>query len=337
MQQSIGELRKQLIISAVLLVAILTLGTAGYMAIEGWNSFDAFYMVVITLATIGFQEVHGLSNSGRAFTIFLIFSGVGILAYNVNVGLRALFEGEFQKIMGRRKLEKKIKEIKDHYIICGFGRMGRIICKELRASGVPFVVIEQEILEIETDEDYLYLSGDATHDDVLKGAGIERAKGVISVLSTDAKNLFVVLSSRVLNPSLKIVARALEESTELKLIRAGADRVVAPYNIGGLKIAQTILKPSVVDFLEFATQSGNIALQMEEITVKETSVFADRTVAETEIGRKYGIIIVAIKRSDGEMRFNPTHKTVIKSGDILIALGEVNKLKEIEKLAGSYS
>ncbi|MBF0465547.1 MAG: potassium channel protein [Nitrospirae bacterium] len=305
------------------------------MAVEGWNAFDSFYMVVITLATIGFQEVHPLSNEGRAFTIFLIFSGVGILAYNVNVALRALFEGEFQKILGRRKLEKKIKEIKDHYIICGFGRMGRIICKELRSCWVPFVVIDQEIAKPDEDEDYLFLAGDATHDEVLKMAGIERAKGIVSVLSTDANNLFVVLSARVLNPSLKIVARAVEESTELKLLRAGADRVVAPYNIGGLKIAQTILKPAVVDFLEFATLSGNIALQMEEIPVKGTSVFVERTVAETEIGRKFGIIIVAIKRSDGEMLFNPTHKTIIKTGDVLIALGEVNKLNEVEKLAGN--
>ncbi|QWR77988.1 potassium channel family protein [Candidatus Magnetomonas plexicatena] len=330
----VGELRKQLIISAALLVAILATGTFGYMAVEGWNAFDSFYMVVITLATIGFQEVHALSDKGRAFTIFLIFSGVGILAYNVNVGLRALFEGEFQKILGRRKLEKKIKEIKEHYIICGFGRMGRIICKELKSSGVPFVVIDQEMVKLE-EEDYLFITGDATHDETLKMAGIERAKGIVSVLSTDANNLFVVLSARVLNPSLKIVARAVEESTELKLMRAGADRVVAPYNIGGIKIAQTILKPAVVDFLEFATLSGNIALQMEEIYVKESSVFVDQTVAETEIGRKFGIIIVAIKRSDGEMRFNPTHKTIIKAGDILIALGEVNKLNEVEKLAGN--
>ncbi|MBF0553307.1 MAG: potassium channel protein [Nitrospirae bacterium] len=325
-------LRKKIIVLAVLLILIVSMGTAGYMVTEGWNAFDSFYMVVITLATIGYQEVHPLSVSGRAFTIVLIIFGVGFLAYTVNNAMRIVLEGELQEVLGRRKMEKKIKAMKDHYIICGYGRMGQIICRELRANNVPYVVVEKERSGEEMESEEIVVTGDATRDEVLIEAGIERASGLISVLSTDAQNLFVVLSARVLNPALKIVARAGEESSESKLIRAGADSVVSPYHIGGLKIAQTILKPAVVDFLEFATKSGNIELQMEELIVTEGSDFANQTLSDLGIGRKFGVIIVAVKRAGGEMRFNPTHKTIIRPGDILIALGEVSKLKVLEKM-----
>ncbi|MBF0456502.1 MAG: potassium channel protein [Nitrospirae bacterium] len=327
-----NNLRKKILVLAVLLLLVVSMGTGGYMVTEGWNAFDSFYMVVITLATIGYQEVHPLSVSGRAFTIVLIIFGVGVIAYTVNTGMRIVLEGELQEVLGRRKMEKKIKAMKDHYIICGYGRMGRIICGELRSNRVPFLVIEKERSEEDMEHAELFIIGDATRDEVLIEAGIDRASGLISVLASDAQNLFVVLSARGLNPTLKIVARAGEESTESKLIRAGADRVVSPYHIGGLKMAQTILKPAVVDFLEFATKSGNIELQMEELKVTEGSEFANQSLSDLGIGRKYGVIIVAFKRADGEMRFNPTHKTIVKAGDCLIALGEVSKLREVEKI-----
>ena len=309
----------------------------GYCVIEGWTIFDSLYMTVITLATIGYQEVRPLSYTGRAFTIVLIFFGVGVVAYAINNGIRAVFEGEFQKALGRRKLEKKLKNLKNHFIVCGYGRMGQIICRELKAHNVPFVVIEKELQEIDADEETPFLYGDATKDELLKKAGIERARGLISVLSTDAQNLFVVLSARELNPNLLIVARAGEEGSEQKLLRAGADRVVSPYHIGGLRIAHTVLKPAVVDFLEFATKSGNFELQMEEIVVGEDSAFANKTIHEAGIGRELGVIVVAIKRKDGEMKFNPVHNTRIKPGDTLIAIGETEKLKTLETLAQSPS
>ncbi|WP_081853884.1 potassium channel family protein [Candidatus Magnetobacterium casense] len=330
---STSDLRGRMILSLVLIVLILCLGTLGFVLIEGWSTFDAFYMVIITLATIGFQEVHPLSAHGRGFTIVLIFFGVGLLAYSVNVGLRVLLEGELQEVLGRRKLKKRIQEIKDHYIICGYGRMGRIICKELKANGIPFVVIDQSEEDERMKEEMLFINGDATLDEILNEAGIDRARGLVSVLSSDAQNLFVVLSARVLNPTIKIVARAAEDSSEKKLLRAGADRVIAPYHIGGLKIAHTILKPAVVDFLEFATMSGNIELQMEEVIVAEGSELADRVISDSGIGRNLRIIIVAIKRQGGKMTFNPTHNTFIMPGDTLIALGEVTRLKELKKMA----
>ena len=291
-------------------------------------------MTVTTITTVGFGEIHPLSNSGRVFTLVLIVFGVGTILYTLNNAARIVIEGEIQEIFGRRKVEKKIKELKDHYIVCGYGRMGMVICKELKDTGARFAVIEKAPMASDTlESDILLVRGDATKDEVLKQAGIERAKGLISVLPTDAENLYVVLSAKVLNPDLNIVARAGEEGSEQKLLRAGADRVVSPYHIGGLRIAHTVLQPSVVDFIEFATRSGNIDLQMEEIYVREGAGISGTTLDHCGIGRELGIIIVAIKRTDGEMKFNPTFRTVIKPGDVLIALGEKDKLRILEEMA----
>ena len=254
------------------------------------------------------------------------------MAYTLTTVAKIVLEGEIKEILGGR-LEKKIKELKNHYIVCGYGRMGKIICKELREKNIRFAVVEKKLDLPEEKEDLLILEGDATKDEILKEVGIEKAKGLISVLPTDAENLFVVLSARELNPDLFIVARAGEEGSEQKLMRAGADRVVSPYHIGGLRIAHTVLKPAVVDFIEFATKSGNIDLQMEEITIQDASALAGQTLDECGIGRDLGIIVVAIKKTSGDMQFNPTYKTAIKTGDTLIALGEISKLKALEDMA----
>jgi voltage-gated potassium channel len=230
-------------------------------------------------------------------------------------------------------LEKRIKELKNHYIVCGYGRMGKIICRELREKNIDFVVIERAPDTLLEKGDTLIFAGDATKDEVLKEIGIERARGLISVLPTDAENLYVVLSARGLNQGLMIVARAGEEGSEQKLIRAGADRVVSPYHIGGLRIAHTVLKPAVVDFIEFATKSGNIDLQMEEIVVQENSGLVGLTLDECGFGRELGIIIVAIKTTSGDMKFNPTFRSNVSAGDTLIALGETSKLKILEDMA----
>lgn len=327
------ELRKRLIFALIFITLIIAVGSAGYMFIEGWNCLDSLYMTVITIASVGFKEVHDLSPNGRIFTILLIICGVGSVAYALTAVAKIVLEGEIKEIFGRKRLEKKIKELKNHYIVCGYGRMGKIICRELRGKNIKFVAIEKKPDIFEEKEDLLVFEGDATKDEILKEVGIERAKGLISVLPTDAENLFVVLSARELNPNLFIVARAGEEGSEQKLLRAGADRVVSPYHIGGLRIAHTILKPAVVDFIEFATKSGNIDLQMEELTVQEGSKLAGFTLDECGIGRDLGIIIVAIKKTTGDMKFNPTFRTSIKAGDTLIALGEISKLKILEDIA----
>jgi voltage-gated potassium channel len=328
------RVQRQFVISLAFIAAVILAGTIGYMIIERWAILDAVYMTITTITTVGFSEVHPLSSAGRVFTLFLIVSGVGTILYTFNNAARIVIEGEIQDMFGRRKVEKKIKELKDHYIICGYGRMGMVICKELKEKGASFAVIEKATMPSDIlQSDLLLVRGDATKDEVLKQAGIERAKGLISVLPTDAENLYVVLSAKVLNPDLNIVARAGEEGSEQKLLRAGADRVVSPYHIGGLRIAHTVLQPSVVDFIEFATRSGNIDLQMEEIYVREGAGISGTTLDQCGIGRELGIIIVAIKRTGGEMKFNPTFRTVIRPGDVLIALGEKDKLKILEDMA----
>jgi voltage-gated potassium channel len=316
-----------------LILLSITFGTTGYMVIEGWNFLDSLFMTITTLTTVGYREVHELSTAGIIFTLILIIFGVGTVLYALSAGAKVILEGELRELFGRKRLEKKIKGIRDHYIVCGFGRMGKIICRELREEKASFVVIEKNPEELAGYESTLILIGDATNDDVLKEAGIERAKGLISVLSTDAENLYVVLSARGLNPSLFIVARASEEGAESKLMRAGANRVVSPYSIGGLRIAHTILRPAVVDFIEFATKSGNIDLQMEEILIPEGSALAGQSLDQCGFGKDLGIIVVGIKRESGEMKFNPTFRTSIKAGDTLIALGEINKLELLEAMA----
>ncbi len=329
------EIRKRVMLSAGLILLVISFGTAGYEYIEGWNFLDSLYMTIITLTTVGFKEVHDLSFNGKLFTIILITGGVGTVLYALSTGAKFVLEGELQEIFGRKRLEKKLKDLKDHYVVCGYGRMGKIIAKELKHEKLEFVVIEKNDGILAEKTDVLIIQGDATKDEILKKAGIEKAKCLISVLPTDAENLYVVLSARGLNPPLLIVARAGEEGSEQKLLRAGADRVVSPYHIGGLRIAHTVLKPAVVDFIEFATKSGNIDLQIEEITIQEGSPLVGLSLDQGGIGRDMGIIIVAIKHQGGEMKFNPTFRTIINSGDTLIAVGETSKLKRLEEMAAS--
>jgi voltage-gated potassium channel len=329
------ELKRRVFFSLGLILFVISFGTAGYMIVEKWDWLDSFYMTVITLTTVGFREVHELSRNGIVFTIILIIGGVGTMLYALSTGAKFVLEGELQEIFGRKRLEKKLRDLKDHYIVCGYGRMGKIIARELKHKELTIVVIEKNevLLDADEREETLIVQGDATRDEILKKVGIEKAKCLISALPTDAENLYVVLSARGLNSSLLIVARAGEEGSEQKLIRAGADRVVSPYHIGGLRMAHTVLKPAVMDFIEFATKSGNIDLQIEEITIMEGTRLVGFTLDKCGIGRELGIIIVAIKKRSGEMQFNPIHSSVIDAEDKLIALGEATKLKVLEDLA----
>jgi voltage-gated potassium channel len=329
----VRALKRKLILAALLILLVIAFGTVGYMSIEGWGFLDAIYMTVITLTTVGYEEIHKLSTSGRIFTIILSISGVGTVLYTLGIGAQFVLEGEIQQIFRRKRLEKKLEELKDHYIICGYGRIGRIIAKELLMKYLNIVVIEKYQEALNGTEDFLVIEGDATKDEILRRARIERARCLISVLPTDAENLFVVLSAREISPNLLIVARSGEEGSEHKLITAGADKAVSPYYIGGIRIAQTVLKPAVIDFIEFATKSGNIELQLEEIPIREGSKLAGLTLDQCGIGRELGVIIVAIKLKTGEMRFNPTFRTEIQAGDTLIAVGEISKLKELETIA----
>jgi voltage-gated potassium channel len=325
---------RHLKISMVVLFLLVTMGTVGYMSIEGWRLIDALYMTVITLGTVGFKEVHDLSDSGKLFTMTLIIFGVSVLGYIVGSLAQIMFEGQIQRIMGRKKVEKMIEALSDHYIICGFGRIGSLICKEFKANELPFVIVEKdnETAEKLDEEGYLHLKGDATMDETLLKAGIKRAKGLISVVTSDTENVYITLTARGLNPDLYILARSGEEGSDIKLKRAGANKVVSPYIIGGSRMAQSILRPNVVDFIEIATGSEHMDLQMEEITIPPHSAFAGETLVSSGFRKEIGVIIVGIKKSHGKMVFNPHSQAKIEGGDTLIVLGEPVSIAKLEDL-----
>ncbi len=322
---------RRVIKGLVILLFVVLIGTRGYMSIEGWNLLDSIYMTVISITTVGFREVREISETGRIFTIFIIFLGMGIMAYILGMVAQAMVDFQVRSIIGRKKLGLKIRSIKNHYIICGFGRIGKIITRELKANKIPMVVVESNSDEVQVleNENIPYLNDDATVEDVLLEAGIERAKGLVSVVASDADNLFITMTARGLNNDIFIVARADEEQTEKKLLRVGANRVVMPYLIGGQKMAHSIIKPTVTDFLEYTVHDKDIGLEMVELAVSEKSRLNGVNLVDSEIRQELDVIIVAIKR-EGEMKFNPSSQTRIEAGDTLIALG---KSDDVEKLA----
>jgi len=322
--------------SVAALVSVIALGTLGYATIEDWRAFDALYMTIITLATVGFKEVHELSPEGKLFTIVLIISGTGIIAYTLSSLIQFTLEGQLRKILGRKKLESRIGKLRDHYIICGYGRIGHLICREFHSRPTPFVIVEQNPNHIERleREGYLFVEGDATDDETLLAAGIEHAKGLITAVTSDTDNVYITLTARGLNPKLFILARAGEEGAEKKLMRAGASKVISPYTIGASRMAQAILRPSVVDFIELATASEHLALQIEEISVVTHSVLAGKTLVDSGIRQSMGIIIVGIKEADGKMTFNPPPTKKIEPNSVLIILGERPAIGQLEKIAG---
>jgi voltage-gated potassium channel len=313
---------------------VILSGTIGYMAIEGWSLLDSLYMTIIALSTVGFGEVHPLSSEGRVFTLLLLLGGVATVTMTLAFGTQILLAGQLQIVLGRRKMEKDIKNIKDHYIICGHGRMGKIICREFMNRPVPIVIIEQdrEVFQ-KIPGTALAIHGNASEESVLIEAGIERAKGLVAVASSDAANVYITLTAVELRPDLYIVARAGESGSEKKLLRAGASKVVSPYVIGGTGIANAILRPAVVDFIELVTQREHLQLQMEEVFVTEGSSLVGKNILEAGIRQTLGIIVVAVKSKEGLMEFNPSSETTITTGDRLIVLGAGENLGRLERLA----
>ena len=318
---------------AASLLALLLLGSLGFVWLEGWNFFDALYMTVTTLTTVGYGEIHPLDRIGRIYNMVLILTGMGVMFYIVGSLARVVIEGELQTVLGRRKLIKHIERLKDHYILCGFGRIGEIIARQLQERGLSLVVVEGDpalLARLEAGG-YYFINGDATRDEILLEAGIERAKGLISVVSSDAANVYVVLTARSLNPNLFIVARGEDPGSEKKLLRAGADKVESPYRMGGQKMAQTIMRPTVVSFMELAMKEG-VDWTMEEIAVGAASPLQGVPLADSGIRQNLNLILVAIKRADGELLFNPSHETPILAGDTLIALGLRKNLDALEQM-----
>ena len=321
-------------IALLLLLAVIFAGTIGYYGIEDMPVFDAFYMTVITISTVGFSEIKPLSQAGRIFTVVVIVSGISVLTYTLGQVAKIFVEGELRIILGRRKLEKQISELSNHYIICGYGRIGSIISHELAYEKIPFVVIEQNSSKIEQleKEHYLYLNMDATSEEALIRAGIQKARGIVTVVESDADNVFITLTARVLRPDVFVLARASDVKNESKILKAGASRVVCPYLFGGKRMAQILNKPTVVDFIDTAMMSSHLGLGMEEAVIGPTSNLVGKTLIDSRIRQDFGVIIVAIKKASNEMIFNPTPTEKLESGDVIVVIGKKDDLSRMDDI-----
>ena len=305
------------------------------MLIEGWTAWDSFYMTVITVTTVGYGEVHPLSQAGRAFTVGILLTGVGAFFYAFSLFMTLLAEGGLVERRERKRLGRMLDNLDDHFIVCGFGRMGEIIAHEFARQRVPFVIIERnpDRMHLAMEQGFLAVEADASNEEVLRRVRIDRARGFIAAVSTDAENVYAVLSARLLNPSLFIVGRAETEDSRSKLKRAGADRVISPYHLGGLQLAQTALRPAVVDFVQLATSSDNMDLNLEQVHIGEGSSLAGRSLIDAGLRQRFGVVVVGIRRADGHMDFNPEPETPMRPGDDLVVLGRAGSLKELETAA----
>ena len=320
----------------LILLFIIIFGVIGFMVIEEWSFLDALYMTIITISTVGYRELYPLSDQGKIFVIVFIILGVGAFLYVISTIAEYFVAGYLQGVFGRRKMKKEIDGLKGHFIICGFGRVGEQVALEFAREKVPFVVLDNNPDAIQrcNEHEYLIIEGDASNDDHLKGAGIMRAKGLVAATDSDADNVYVILSAKSLNSALFVVARANLEGSEHKLRKAGADRVLSPYSIGGRRLASLLLRPAVVEFLDVVMHSADIEFYMEDVIVQEKSTFVGSTIAAARIKCVTGANILAIRKSgEGRVIANPPTDTVIGNGDRLIALGTREQLRELEGLS----
>lgn len=328
------SLRRRFIYPLIAVFATIIFGAIGYHALEGWPWFDGFYMTVITLATIGYGETHPLTLAGRAFTIILIIVGVTVFGFLVSVLTQAVVENQIAEALGRRRLFKDISQLKDHYILCGAGRVGMRIIDEFKRKGVDYVIIERDEMVAEKllTRGHLVLIGDATDETVLEGARVRTAKSLVTAASTDAENVYIVLTARGMNPDIYIVTRANDLAAERQLKRAGADKVVSPVLMGSHRMAQAALTPAVADFIELTTMTETLDLNFEQVRIAEGSMLDGKRLKDSRIRSEHNAMIVAITPREGEMIFNPDGEQTLHAGDLLIAIGTrsgLNKLAEI--------
>ncbi len=329
--------RATIIFGLVLLV--LVSGTIAFRLAEGWTWFTAFYAAVMTLATMGVGPLNRLSHPGEVVHMVMIFLSVGVIAIAIGLFTQAVLEFELGSFFGRRRMEKDISKLKDHIIICGAGRVGRRLAQEVAARNLPLVFVENDPAAAQwaQNRNFPVIIGDASSEAVLRQARIEHARGLASAVTSDAQNVYIVLTARGLAPNLPIVARASEEDAESKLLKAGATTVTSPYSFAGQRMARTLTRPHVQRFLDLALSSlndGGLDLQIEEIEVASDCKLCGLRLGETDIRRRLGVIVLAIREQNGRLRFNPGPEDTISPGDYLIAMGDSQKLKELETLAG---
>ncbi len=325
---------RRLRISFYLFISTCASGILAYHFIEGMSFSDSIFMTAITISTVGFGEVQPLSGTGRVITIFIIIFGITIAGYTLGTFIRMLIEGEISERLGRKKVAKKILKLKNHFIICGFGRIGKLITKELLKNNEKVIVLEnnsKRIPELEAIS-VPYLLLDASDENTLINAGIMRAKGLVTAVMTDADNVFITLTAKMLRPDIYIMARASDAKNEKKLISAGADKVVSPYLIGGQRMAQMLVRPTVVDFIDIATMDDKLGLRMEEAKISSKSHYIGKTLIESNLRKDYGVIIVLIKKANGEMKFNPQPNEILEVNDVIVMLGKINDVEKINAI-----
>ncbi|MBA3051818.1 MAG: potassium channel protein [Candidatus Omnitrophota bacterium] len=319
-----------------LVLFVIAAGTFGYMLIEKWNLMDSLYMTSITLSSIGFGEVHPLSPAGKIFTMVLILFGFSLVAGLAGLFTSLILQGEVGNVLRRQKMKETIKNMKGHHIICGLSPVGEAIVGEFYQARQHFVVIEKDEKNLErikkTLPDLRYIIGDASQDDVLIEAGVEKAKTVLSCLSSDAMNMYVVISAKSLNPRIKVVAEAVEEEAEAKLKRAGADAVVSPQKIGGLRMASTALRPNVVTFLDIMLKENEGEWRIEEMSIPDKSPFLNYTLAKSQISKNTGLVVIAIKKAlTGRFIYNPDAATLLEANDKILVLGNPDKMERLDR------
>lgn len=317
---------------AGVVAATALMGTLGYVFIADYPWLDAIYMAIMTMTTVGYGEIRPLGQAGRIFNTFYLVVSVSAMLMVIGVMTQAILEAQLRDVLGRRRVKKMLESMRGHYIVCGFGRVGRGAAAELRKAGAAVVVLDRDEKRVERAQraGCLALAGDATSDESLQEAGIARAAGLVAALSTDADNLFVVMSARALNPSLRIAARAAEEETERKMVRAGADTVLAPYKTAGAQLALSLIKPHVRQFLDFALATPDWTVRIEQVEVAASSDLVGKSLGEARIRGEMQVVVLGIRRAAGGMEFNPPASAVIGAGDCLIVMGEAEPLRRFE-------
>ena len=335
------QLLKRLLLIAALLTTAVLIGTVGFVVVEGWPAFDSFYMTLMTLTTVGYGEVHPLSYRGRVFASFLMLVGVTTVFVSIAIIGDTLLRLELTDYFGRKRRDRMLRDISGHYVVCGAGRVGRSVIHELLRSEATVVLIDNRVERARwaTDKGVITLVGDATKDEVLRQAHIETAKGLVAAISSDAENVYVALSAKVLNPKLVISARATDEQAEEKLRRAGATTVFTPYSFIGHRLAQSMLRPHVASFLDVASafRKSDLELEIEQVQIDSSSALVAKTLEQLRLGSQYGVIILAVQHKSGVMQFNPPADLRIEAGDVLIAMGDRAKLKRLEQETGRSS
>jgi len=319
-----------------LVLFLVLVGILGFVFIEGWPLLDAFYMTVITITTVGYGEVQALSQAGQLFTTMLIIGGVTLWAYGLSSLVRLFAEGDLRQFFSQRRVEKMIGSTKNHFIVCGFGRIGSLVCQQLAEEKIPFVAVDKKTSHFDKIDKtkFLYIAGDGTQEKVLLDAGIKRARCLISYLGSDAGNVYTVLTARHLNPDIYIVCRSEDEEAEDKILKAGANKVISPYQIGGRTLASAGMHPNMRDFIELLTSKNELALTIEEVPVPMGSSIVGQTLMESKIRERFGAIVVACRTVNNETVFNPSASYVVKGGDVFIALGKPECFLELHRDIG---